>query len=107
MYCSKCGAENPDNTQVCGSCGCALKCPDTIQPNTQARTSKLAILSLVLGVLSLPFFVLAGLLTMIVAIVSIVRISGSRGRLKGTSIALSGMIVSVLMRMTFPPSLLT
>ena len=101
MNCPKCGAENPDNTQRCGSCGCVLKRPDIVQPNMQARTSKLAILSLVLGVLSLPFFVLAGLPAMIVAIVSIVRISGSGGRLKGMPVALAGIIDSILMMCVF------
>jgi len=101
MRCPNCGNENPDDAQLCGSCGCALKRPDTVQPKTQARTSKLAILSLVLGVLSLPFFVLAGMPATVIAIVSIVRISGSGGKLKGSAIALAGIIVSVLMMCVF------
>ncbi len=101
MQCPKCGGENLEDASLCGSCGWALKPPDIMQPKGKARTSKLAILSLVLGVLSLPFFVLAGLPAMVIAITSIVQIAGSRGALKGAAIALAGMIVSVLMMCVF------
>ena len=101
MQCPNCRHENPNDAQRCGSCGLVLKIADSLQPATKARTSKLAILSLVLGVLSLPFFLLAGIPAIIVAIVSIIRIANSGGRLKGLPVALAGMIVSVVLTCTF------
>jgi zinc-ribbon domain len=101
MACPRCGAENPDDALRCSACGCILKQAGKVKSDVGARTSKLAILSLLLGVLSLLFFVLAGVPAIVIAVLSVVRIAGSRGSLKGTFIALAGMIVSVLMMSVF------
>ncbi|TKJ38886.1 MAG: hypothetical protein CEE38_04095 [Planctomycetes bacterium B3_Pla] len=61
----------------------------------ESRISKLAILSLVLGILSLLFFVLAGIPAIVIGIISVVRVRRSRGQLKGKSIALAGVLVSI------------
>lgn len=60
MQCPNCHCENPNNAQRCSSCGLVLKIADSPQLPAKAKTSKLAILSLVLGILSPPFFLLAG-----------------------------------------------
>jgi hypothetical protein len=65
------------------------------------RMSKLAILSLVLGILSLFLFALAGIPALIIGIVSIVKIRRSSGELKGKYIALAGMNISVLFMVIF------
>jgi hypothetical protein len=101
MQCPNCGHENPNDAQQCGSCSFVLKVAGSPPPVTKARISKLAVLSLVFGILSLPFFLLAGIPAMVVAIVSIIGIANSGGRLKGLPVALAGMIVSVVMMCTF------
>jgi len=54
----------------------------------QSKISKLAILTLILGILSLFFFVLAGIPAIVIGIVSTLRIRRSNGKLKGKYIAL-------------------
>jgi len=67
----------------------------------KAKTSKLAILSLVLGILSLFFFILAGIPAIIIGIVSLLKIRRSNGILKGKYIALTGMNVSIVFMCIF------
>ncbi len=71
--------------------------------STQGRSkiSKLAVLSLVLGILSLFFFVLAGIPAIVIGILSILRIRRSDGKLKGKYIALAGMNISILLMIVF------
>jgi len=92
MLCPKCGGENPGNAHVCDSCNTAL---------IKAMTSKLAIVSLVLGMLSLFLFVLAGIPAIVVGIVSLLKIRRSNGALKGKYIALAGMNVSIVFMCIF------
>ena len=61
-----------------------------------ARLSKLAVLSLVLGILSLFFFVLAGIPAIVIGIIGTLKIRRSSGTLRGKSIALAGMSVSIV-----------
>jgi hypothetical protein len=67
----------------------------------QTRISKLAILSLVLGILSLFFFVLAGIPAIVIGVASILKIRRSAGELKGKYIALAGMNISILFMYVF------
>jgi hypothetical protein len=67
----------------------------------QTQISKLAIISLVLGILSLFFFVLAGIPAIVIGIMSILKIRRSSGELKGKYIALAGMSISVLFMVIF------
>jgi len=67
-------------------------CDESVHP----EMSKLAILSLVLGILSLFFFVLAGIPAIVIGIISILRIRRSGVELKGKYIALAGMNISIL-----------
>ena len=53
MYCPKCGAENPDGAQLCSRCSWVLTSISTTAQNPNAKTSGLAITSLVLGILSI------------------------------------------------------
>lgn len=58
---------------------------------SEEKLSKLAVLSLVLGISSLFFFVLAGIPAIVIGIISTLRIRRSAGKLKGKYIALAGM----------------
>ena len=71
--------------------------------STQAgsKTSKLAILSLVLGILSLFLFVLAGLPAIVIGIVSILKVRLSAGALKGKYIALAAISISIIFMVIF------
>ena len=55
MYCPKCNKENPDDAQFCKSCGSKLTGASPAPKDVNIKTSRLAIVSLVLGILS--FFV--------------------------------------------------
>ena len=67
----------------------------------QIKISKLAILSLALGVFSLPFFVLAGIPAIVIGIISTLKIRRSSGKLRGKYIALAGMNISILFMCIF------
>lgn len=62
-------------------------------PPEPARTSIMAILSLVCSIVCIPGL---GVLGVVLAIASLFAISGSRGRLAGKGIAISGLIVGML-----------
>jgi hypothetical protein len=67
----------------------------------EKKISKLAILSLVLGILSLFFFVLAAIPAIVIGILSILIIRSSAGEIRGKYIALTGMSVSIVFMFVF------
>jgi len=67
----------------------------------ERRTSKLAILSVVLGISSVLFFALTGIPAILTAIISIYMIRTSVGTLKGTPVALAGIVISILSMFVF------
>lgn len=67
---------------------------------TPARTSRLAIASLILGLLG--FLILPALAGLVCGIVGMVAVQRSAGALKGFGLALAGTIVSVLMLALIP-----
>lgn len=69
-------------------------------PTAPPRTSRLAICSLILGILG--FLILPALAGLVCGIVAMVQIQRSAGALKGWGIALAGTIVSGLMVMLIP-----
>jgi hypothetical protein len=118
MLCPRCGRENPDEARICGACNSPLT-PATTGRNVEARTSRLAILSLVLAVLPpltwplaiamrAEIIVQAGLIlvfaALIVGIVGLVRIETSGGRLVGRGFAIVGITIpTVLLCLIFLP----
>ncbi|MBN2314556.1 MAG: DUF4190 domain-containing protein [Sedimentisphaerales bacterium] len=62
----------------------------------RSKTSRLAIVSLVLGILSLFVFVLAGIPAIVLGFMSLLKIGRSHGALKGNYIAWAGMNVAVV-----------
>lgn len=101
MHCPKCGNENADNVWICGSCRHVLRDHSGQGASIRSRTSRLAVLSLVLGVLSLMLFVLTGIPAIIIGIISIVRIGRSGGMLRGKRIAIAGVVLSILLMGVF------
>jgi prepilin-type processing-associated H-X9-DG protein len=75
--------------------------PATVQA-TAAKTSGLAIASLVLGILGFCSFGLTALVGLIFGIVSLIRINQSHGAMKGRGVALAGTIVSGVFLLMLP-----
>ena len=93
MYCPKCGTENPDDAQLCRSCSWVLRSISTVAPAPDARTSGLAITSLVFGILSIFTLFITAIPAFICGIVGIVKIEKSAGQLKGKGLAIAGIAV--------------
>lgn len=93
MYCPKCGSENPDDAQLCRSCSWVLTSTATGIPAPGAKTSGLAITSLVLAILSPFTCLLTGVPAIIIGIVVLVKIEKSAGQLKGKGLAVAGIAV--------------
>ena len=112
MYCPKCGTENQDEARSCSSCGQDLT--DTSRSPTEPYAkSGLAIAALLLGSFSIPAFFLTkvlaftvGLSAIILGIVALIKITQSSDRLKGRSLAITGIAVPAVMLLVLlrPPS---
>jgi hypothetical protein len=72
---------------------------ETVGP---AKTSGLAIASLVLGILGIVTCGVMALIGLILGIVALVKVKNSRGALKGNGIALAGVIVSGIFLLMLP-----
>lgn len=96
MYCPKCGTENPDDGKSCHSCGQDLTSISSSAPVAGAKTSTLAIVALVLGILSIALTFLTGIPAIICGIVALVKIKQSCGRLKGKGLAILGIAIPVV-----------
>jgi prepilin-type processing-associated H-X9-DG protein len=66
-------------------------------------TSRKAVLSLVLGVASMLCWVVTSIPAIVLAILSIREISASNGRLRGTGLAIAGLVTGILGTFTFIP----
>ena len=97
MYCPKCGTENPDGAQICNSCSAVLPSPGAQAPIGAVKTSGLAIASLVLAILSPFTCLITAIPAAILGIVALVKISKSRGQLKGTGLAITGIALPVVL----------
>jgi prepilin-type processing-associated H-X9-DG protein len=92
MYCSKCGAQNPDDAKMCHACGSGL-IQSTKAPGLVAKTSGMAVVALVLGILSIFTCGITTIPAIILGIVSLVKIERSGGSLSGTGFAIAGIVV--------------
>ena len=117
MFCPKCGAANPDNSNVCGNCGQSLNtgAPQYVQPQyaqpqyvrpaapSSFDGKSLCIAGLVLGIISLVlsfFGLIGGIIGLIVGIIGI--ICASMGRKKAlaqgikSGIGTAGLVCSII-----------
>jgi len=109
MYCQHCGAEVAEGAQFCSSCGQTVaaapaarrapapavpSAPSTSAPAGPPPVSKLATLSLIVGLCGLCLWYAASLAGLILGIVALRKISASRGAVGGKGYAIAGIIVS-------------
>lgn len=97
MKCPKCGTENPDGAQLCRSCSAVLTSTPTQALSAGAKTSGLAIASLVLAILSPFTCLITAIPAIILGIVGLVKISKSGGQLKGNGLAIAGIALPVVL----------
>lgn len=96
MFCPKCGAENPEGVQLCTSCSWVLTSTSTRGPCPSAKTSGLAVASLVLGILSFFTCFITAIPAIILGVVGLLKINKSAGQLKGTGLAVAGMALPAI-----------
>ncbi|MCK4647935.1 type II secretion system protein GspG [bacterium] len=96
MLCPKCGKEIEEESRFCKYCGEKLAGEAVKEEITkQPKTSRLAIASPILGIL---FFVpFAPLLAIIFGITALIKISKSKGEIKGEGLAIAGVVLGGLM----------
>jgi prepilin-type processing-associated H-X9-DG protein len=110
MFCPKCGMENPEDAKLCRSCSWVLTSVGPTAPAPDAKTSALAVASLVLGILSFCTFFMTAPLAIILGIVGLFKIEKSQGKLKGRGIAIAGIalpgialpVIALLMAILMP-----
>ena len=95
MYCRKCGAQNADDANSCMNCGSALT-EGPAPSDAEKKTSGLAIASLVLGILSPLTCLITALPAVICGIIGLVKISSSKGQLKGIGLAVTGIALPII-----------
>ena len=101
MRCPKCGTENPDDVQICSTCGYVPKSDAPDKPIAKPKTSRLAIASLVLSVFGLFTFLIAALISIALGITSLCRIKKHKAELKGKCIAVTGIAISLACILVF------
>jgi type II secretory pathway pseudopilin PulG len=103
-FCPNCGAQIPEGSTTCPNCHASLQpgapqatTPPPVPPPSpaaMAKTSGMAIASMILGILgviSFGYFFLLGLIGIILGIVALRKISGSPEQLKGKGMAIAGI----------------
>jgi hypothetical protein len=76
--------------------------PPGVTPTGQAKTSGMAITSLVLGILGLFSCGITALFGLVLGIIALVKIRNSQGRLSGNGLAIAGIIVSGIFLLILP-----
>lgn len=109
MFCPKCGSELPQGATTCQKCGTVQPVESAYntaaqEPAAKPKISRLALASLILGILIL--FPLLGLLFAIAAVISgfvaLIRITTSTPKLIGNEMAMCGIILGILGILLFP-----
>jgi hypothetical protein len=101
MKCPRCNWSNPEDGLICNECGSDLpvtdiqEVPDARKIVWEVHTSKAAVASFVLGLLSFGVPVL-GIPALLFGIAGIIKIIGNAGQLKGVGFAVIGIIISVI-----------
>ncbi|MBE7560522.1 DUF4190 domain-containing protein [bacterium] len=91
MRCDHCGYDNPPGVTSCGSCGASLP------PRPEApRLSQKAVWSVVLAILGLCLPVVLSIPALILGILALSDINKSGGRITGHSVAIAGIVLSIV-----------
>jgi len=99
MQCTRCGRESPEGSAQCIHCGGPL----VARPApVRARTSGMAVASLVLGILGFFLFAIPALVGLVLGIISLRAVNRSQGRLRGQGLAIAGICVSGCVTMLIP-----
>ncbi len=111
MNCPKCGTQNPDDVQVCTSCGSELTQSPTTSEPVKVTTSRLAITALALAILTLfllPFalplrgnpivgiWLIATILAIVLGIIALIQIGLSAGKVAGKAFAAMAVAIPVV-----------
>jgi uncharacterized membrane protein YtjA (UPF0391 family) len=91
MYCQKCGSENLENATMCQSCG------GVFVFSKPARTSGMAVTSMILGISGfsmLGVFGITWIIGLVFGIIALNRMGKSSGQLKGKGFAITGIATS-------------
>ena len=96
MQCPKCRTENPNNAQICSTCGYVFKNDTAEQSVAKPKISRLAIASLVLSIFGLFTLLIATALSIALAIASLYRIKKYKTEFKGKYLAVTAITISVI-----------
>lgn len=105
MDCRFCGASNPEGAQVCQNCRAPLGEGQVVNAAAvPKKTSRLAITAFVLGLgcLTCIAWPLLFLPAIILGILALAQIKNDRAHLKGTGLALAGIIIPAVMVIVAP-----
>jgi hypothetical protein len=106
MFCPKCGAQNADDAQACAACGAEIIQPSqpfqSAQPEptmmaAAPRTSPMAIISIILGVVGLFTCGVGAIVGLILGILGLKQINERPAEFTGKGLATAGIIVSAIM----------
>jgi hypothetical protein len=125
--CPKCGGENPQGARFCCSCGCALTQGEAASQSISVRVSRMATIAFIGAVcglaLIMPMLIAIGRprprtsegdriafligaivlgVTVILGLVSVIRIERSGGRITGRNFAVGGVLIAVLGLVVLP-----
>jgi hypothetical protein len=109
MDCPKCGTQNPDDVQLCESCGLSLSNPYERRPKPKNKTNKtvvgaalLAGLSLILTICVKPTLAfLAAMSGFVISVVSVVQIIKGKKKLSIKHIAIGVFILLEMILLTY------
>ncbi|MHC4641766.1 MAG: zinc ribbon domain-containing protein [Planctomycetota bacterium] len=111
MNCPKCGTQNPEDAQLCNSCGSDLTQPHTTGESVKVKTSRLAIAAFVFAILTLfllPFalplrgnpivgiWLIATILAIVLGIIALIEIGLSAGKVAGKAFAAMAVAIPVV-----------
>ena len=113
MVCSKCGVQNSDGSTHCVNCGSILidvpSQPVAGQGQPAAvyvepKTCGLAVAAFVMGLLSVTcvLWPLLAIPAIVCGIIALVKINKSQGQLKGTGLAVTGLVIPAVLTVILP-----
>jgi prepilin-type processing-associated H-X9-DG protein len=113
MYCPKCGVQNSEGATHCVNCDSVLMdvpsepVTGQVPPGyavSPPKTYGLAVAAFVMGLLSMTCILwpLLALPAIICAIIALVKIGNSNGQLKGTGLAIAGLIIPAVFLFIVP-----